>query len=76
MIMKSTKKIEKETNDQIKLIKRDRWKHYIFIKFFYETVCSSIAFLDNLRMDKTNINALVQSIESCLHFHTQKSIFN
>ena len=33
--MKSTKKKkEKETNDQIKLIKRDRCKHYIFIKFF------------------------------------------
>ena len=27
----------------------------------------SIAFLDNLRVDKTNINALVQSIERSLH---------
>ena len=29
---------------------------------FYDTVCNSIAFLDNLKMDKTNINELVQSI--------------
>ena len=31
------------------------------------TLCNSIAFLDNLRMGKTNINALVQSIERSLH---------
>ena len=29
---------------------------------FYDTVCNSIAFLDNLKMDKTNNNELVQSI--------------
>ena len=31
--------------------------------------CNSIAFLDKLRMDKTNINALVQSIEHSSHLH-------
>ena len=30
-------------------------------------VCSSIAFLDGLRMDKTSISALIQSIERSLH---------
>ena len=30
-------------------------------------VCNSIAFLENLRMDKTNINVLVQSVECSLH---------
>ena len=38
----------------------------------YDTVCNSIAFLDNLRMDKTNINALVQSIECSLHLICKK----
>ena len=32
-----------------------------------DTLCNSIAFLDNLGMGKTNINALVQSIERSLH---------
>ena len=35
--------------------------------FLRETVFNSIAFLDNLRMNKTNINSLVQSIERSLH---------
>ena len=41
-------------------VNRDNWH-------FYDTVCNSIAFLDNLRKDKTNINKLVQSIECSLH---------
>ena len=39
-------------------------KHYYY---FYDTNCNSIAFLDNFRMGKTNINGLVQSIEHSLH---------
>ena len=39
-----------------------------FINIFMTlTVCNSIGFLDNLRMDKTNINALVQLIKRSLH---------
>ena len=42
---------------------------------FYDTVCNSIAFLDSFRIDKTDINALVQSIErSLLLIH--KNIFS
>ena len=56
-------------------VNRDNWhtlkcKHYSLT--FYDTVCTSIAFLDNLRMDKTNINALVQSIECSLHLIYKK----
>ena len=41
----------------------------------YDTVCNSRAFLDSLRMDKTNINALVQSIERSLRLIC-KNIFS
>ena len=42
---------------------------------FYDTVCNSTAFLDSIRMDKSNINALVQSIERSLHL-IYKSLFS
>ena len=45
------------------------------IKTFIENVCISIAFLDSLRMDKTNINALVQSIEFSLHLKALRFLF-
>ena len=56
-------------------VNRDNW-HTLKCKdyslTFYDTVCTSIAFLDNLGMDKTNINALVQSIECSLHLIYKK----
>ena len=42
---------------------------------FYDSVCNSITFPENFRMDKTNINALVQSIERFLHL-IYKNIFS
>ena len=42
---------------------------------FYDTVCNSTAFMDSSRMDETNINALVQSIERSLHL-IYKNIFS
>ena len=70
----STYKREKYTfiNANIKVIntilkvKRDNRQtlQTLFINIFMnDTLCNSIAFLDNLGMGKTNINALVQSIE-------------
>ena len=50
----------------LKIIRDNRQTNAIH-EHFYDTVCNSIAFLDSFRMDKTNINALVQSIERSLH---------
>ena len=46
-------------------------KHYSLTDF-YDTVYNSVAFLHNLRMDKTDINALVQPFERSLQ--TQLSV--
>ena len=48
----------------------------IFPRINGPTVCNSIEFLDNLRMDKTNNNALVQSIELLNLIYVQMFAFS